>query len=162
MGGAFGKADLALALLAHLMDAHLASDSGWGTVRMGVKTRGDRYWLDEAWEKKYRPQVDALAPVVFPVVEAALLKHLNLEAKFGAPRSFLRHRSAIQPHVLDRYRVPIDAVIDAVRDSAVALWSSDEPSVPETTHRTLACQQPPDVAPHRCLRCRDLSECQSE
>lgn len=137
--------DLALALLAHLMDPHLASDSGWGTVRMGVKTRGDRYWLDKAWETKYRPQLEALAPVVLPVVEAALSKHLNLEAKCGAPRGYSRRRSAIQPHVQDRYRDPIDAVIDAVRDSAIALWHTDEPSLWRLIERWL-------VSSHLMLR----------
>jgi hypothetical protein len=130
--------DLALALLAHLMDAYPAPESGWGNMRMGVKTRGKLHWLDEAWEQQYRPDIERLAPVVLPVVEAALLKHLNLEAQFGPQRRSLRRRSAMQPHVQDNYRDPIDAVIDAVRDSAVALWATDERSVGRLIERWLA------------------------
>jgi hypothetical protein len=132
--------DLALALLAHLMNAYLAPESGWGGVQMGVKTRGDLHWLDEAWENKYRPELGVLAPVVFPVVEAALLKHLNLEARVGPRRGLLGRRSAIQPHVQDTYRDPIDAVIDAVRDSAVALWATDEQFVVRLIERWLVSE----------------------
>ncbi|GAA2165602.1 uncharacterized protein DUF4020 [Humibacillus xanthopallidus] len=130
--------DLSLALLAHLMNAYPAPESGWGSMRMGVKTRGKLHWLDEAWAKNYRPDIKTLAPVVFPVVEAALLKHLNLEAQFGPQRRFLRRRSAIQPHEQDDHRDPIDAVIDAVRDSAVALWATDEQYVGRLIERWLA------------------------
>lgn len=137
--------DLALALLAHLMHAYLAPERGWGTARMGVKTRGDLYWLDEAWKNKYVPDLEALAPAVFPVVEAALMEHLNLEASVGAPRGFLRRRSAIQPHTQDRHRGSIDAVIDAVRDSAVALWATDEQVVWRLLERWL-------VSDHLMLR----------
>ena len=117
--------ELFLALFAHLIAPRLAPESGWGSARMGVKTRGQLHWLDEAWEKKVVPDLAALAPTVFPVAEAALLKHLNLEARVGSPRGFNRHRSAIQQHTQDKYRDPLDAVIDAVRDSAVALWDTD-------------------------------------
>lgn len=127
---------LRLALLAHLMAPRLVPETGWGTARMGVKTR-DLHWLDEAW-KKYEPDLDALAPVVFPVVEAALLKHLNLEARVGATSSgFNRRRSAIQPHGQDRYRDPIDAVIDAVRDTTIAIWSTDTEFVNRLIERWL-------------------------
>jgi hypothetical protein len=133
--------DLALALLGHLMTPRLVPERGWGTVQMGVKTRGDLHWLDEAWKHQYLPHIEALAPVVFPVVEAALLKHLNLEATVGAPRGFLRRRSAIQPHVQDKYRDPIDAVIDAVRDSAVGLWATDAQFVWRLVERWLLSNQ---------------------
>lgn len=121
--------ELFLALLAHLMTPRLVPERGWGSARMGVKTRGALYWMDEAWKKKVVPDLATLAPTMFPVAEAALLKHLNLEARVGSPRGFNRHRSAIQRHAQDMYRDPIDAVIDAVRDTAVALWSTDPPYV---------------------------------
>jgi SIR2-like protein len=117
--------ELFLALLAHLMTPRLVPERGWGSARMGVKTRGALYWMDEAWTKKFVPDLATLAPTVFPVAEAALLKHLNLEARVGSPRGFNRRRSAIQQHTQDRHRDPIDAVIDAVRDTAVALWNTD-------------------------------------
>jgi hypothetical protein len=117
--------ELFLMLLAHLMTPHLVPERGWGSARMGVKTRGQLHWMDEAWKEKSVPDIAALAPTVFPVAETALLKHLNLEARVGSPRGFNRHRSAIQQHTQDKYRDPIDAVIDAVRDTAVALWDTD-------------------------------------
>ena len=128
---------LRLALLTHLTAPRLVPETGWGTARMGVKTRGDLHWLDEAW-KKYEQDLDAMAPVVFPVVETALLKHLNLEARVGAALiEFSRRRSAIQPHQQDRYRYPIDAVIDIVRDTAVALWRIDTEFVNRLIERWL-------------------------
>lgn len=116
--------ELFLALLAHLMTPQLAPERGWGSARIGVKTRGGLYPMEQAWGK-LAPDLAALAPTLFPVAEGALLKHLNLEARVGSPRGFNRHRSAIQQHIQDRHRDPIDAVIDAVRDTAVALWNSD-------------------------------------
>jgi hypothetical protein len=131
---------LCLALLAHLMAPRLVPETGWGTARIGVKTRGDLHWLDKAW-KKYEPDLDALAPVVFPVVEVALLKHLDLEARVGATSiGFNRRRSAIQPHEQDRYRDPIDAVIDAVRDTAIALLSTDTEFVNRIIERWLVSE----------------------
>ncbi|MGC4944420.1 SIR2 family protein [Kribbella sp. DT2] len=116
--------ELFVELLAHLMAPRLVPERGWGSARMGVKTRGRLHWIDKSW-KKLQPAIAALAPTVFPVVEAALLKHLDLEARVGSPRGFNRHRSAIQQHAQDKHRDPIDAVIDAARDTAVALWNTD-------------------------------------
>lgn len=116
--------ELFLMLLAHLMTPHLVPERGWGSARVGVKTRGQLHWMDEAWMKLV-PDISALAPTLLPLAETALLKHLNLEARVGSPRGFNRHRSAIQQHRQDRYRDPIDAVIDAVRDTAVAMWGTD-------------------------------------
>lgn len=129
---------LILALLSHLMTPRLAPETGWGTARVGVKTRGQLHRLDNAWTKKFKPNLAAFAPTVFPVAEAALLHHLVLEARFSNPHGFNRRRSAIQKHVQDKYRDPIDAVIDAVRDSAVALWETDSEFVRQTVDRWLA------------------------
>jgi len=51
---------LCLALLAHLMAPRLVPETGWGTARIGVKTRGDLHWLDKAW-KKYEPDLERAA-----------------------------------------------------------------------------------------------------
>jgi len=131
---------LCLALLTHLMAPRLVPETGWGTARMGVKTRGDLHWLDEAW-KKHGPELDALAPLAFPAAEAALLKHLILEARVGATSfGFNQRRSAIQPHEQDSYRDPIDAVIDAVRDTAIALLSTDTEFVNRIIERWLVSE----------------------
>jgi hypothetical protein len=129
--------ELFLALLTHLMTPHLVSEQGSGSTRMGVKTRGDVYWMDQAWNQKILPDIAVLAPTLFPVAEAALLKHLNLEARVGGLLGFNRHRSAIQQHTQDKYRDSIDAVIDAVRDTAVALWETDSAFVRRLIDRWL-------------------------
>lgn len=129
--------ELLLMLLAHLMTPRLAPERSWGSGRMGVKTRGQLHWMDDAWTKKFVQDIATLAPAVFPVAETALLKHLTLEARVGNPRGFNGHRSAIQRHTQDRHREPIDAVIDAVRDAAVALWDTDTPFVRRLIERWL-------------------------
>ena len=58
----------------------------------------------------------------------ALCQHLSLERRTSRWSAFNRHRSAIQPHTQDRFRDPIDAVIDAVRDSALSL-GDNQPGV---------------------------------
>lgn len=116
--------ELFLALLRHLMTPYMVPERGWGTARIGVKTRSDLYWLDEAW-KRVGPDLSVRAPTLLPIAEAALVRHLNLEARLGNPRGFTWRRSAIQPHEQDRHRDPIDAIIDAVRDTAVAMWDTD-------------------------------------
>jgi hypothetical protein len=132
-----GDPELFLALLGYLMSPRLVPERGWGAAHIGVKTRGDLHWLDEAW-KKVAPDLSRWAPSVLPVAEAALQRHLNLEAGLGHRRGFTWRRSAIQPHRQDRYRDPIDAVIDAVRDAAVAMWDSDEAFVSCLVERWLS------------------------
>ncbi|GAA3718975.1 hypothetical protein GCM10022204_43900 [Microlunatus aurantiacus] len=130
--------DLYLALLAHLLSPRLEPAKSWGTDRMRVTTRGGHHWLDQAW-KKYEADLDAFAPMVFSVAEAALLKHLNLEERVEITLlGFNRRRSAIQPHEQDRHRDPIDAAIDIVRDTAVALWRIDTDGVERIIERWLA------------------------
>lgn len=129
--------ELLLALLTHLMTPHLVPARGWNSAQIGVKTRGKLHWMDQAWRRSLQPDIAALAPRVLPVVETALLKHLNLEAEVGIPRGFNKHRSAIQHHAQDRYRNPIDAVIDALRDTAVALWDTDATFVRRLVERWL-------------------------
>ncbi len=129
--------ELFLALLGYLMTPYLVPERGWGAAHIGVKTRSDLYWLDEAW-KKVAPNLSTWAATLLPVAEVALLRHLNLEASLGHPRGFTWRRSAIQPHEQDRHRDPIDAVIDAVRDTAVAMWDTDEAFVSRIVERWLA------------------------
>jgi SIR2-like domain len=131
--------NLSLALLGHLMAPRLAPEQGWGTPRMAVATRGELYWLDREWRERFVPELDALAPTVFPVAEAALLRHLDLEARVGRSAfGFTRRRSAIQPHVQDQHRDSIDSVIDAVRDCAVELWRTQPGFVSDVVDRWLA------------------------
>jgi hypothetical protein len=136
--GVWADRDLVLALLGHLMAPCLAPGHGWVGARMGVATRGERYWLDAAWKQKFVPELDVLAPVVLPVVEAALVRHLNLEARVERSAfGFTHRRSAIQAHIQDRHRDPIDAVIDAVRDCAGQLWESQPDSAWQVVERWL-------------------------
>ena len=136
--GVWADRELVLALLGHLMAPRLAPHQGWGNARMGIVTRGDLYWLDTAWAQKFVPELDVLAPVVLPVVEAALVRHLNLEAQVERSGFGLTHgRLAIQVHVQDRHRDPIDAVIDAVRDCTVQLWEAQPDSARQLVDRWL-------------------------
>lgn len=120
----WADADLRLALLAYLMGPRLTSGRMLGSARLEVATRGDVDSLDTVWRSRFVPELTTLAPVVFPVVEFALCQNLSLERRTSRWSAFNRHRSAIQLHTQDRYRDPIDAVIDAVRDSAIALWDT--------------------------------------
>ena len=43
--------ELFIAVLGYLMTPNLVPERGWGTAHIGVKTRSDLYWLDEAWKK---------------------------------------------------------------------------------------------------------------
>ncbi|MFI9486954.1 SIR2 family protein [Promicromonospora sp. NPDC052451] len=136
--GVWADRDLALALLGHLMAPRLVPGRGWSGGRMEIATRGEQYWLDDAWSKKFVPELGVLAPVVLPVAETALLRHLNLEARVErAAFGFSRRRSAIQAHVQDRHRDPIDAVIDAVRDCAEQLWELEPDSARQAVERWL-------------------------
>ena len=117
---------LRLALLEHLMTPHLAPTRTFGSPRMKVKTRAVQHVLDDVWGKRFLPEIATTATQVLPVAERALMRHLNLECQLGGRGfGFSRSRSAIQPHEQDRYRESIDAVIDAVRDCAEALWTTD-------------------------------------
>ena len=130
--------DLSLALWGHLTAPRLVPERGWGNARIRVATRGELHWLDTAWREKFKPNLVVSAPEVFPMVEATLLRHLNLEARVGRPGwGFTRHRSAIQPNAQDQYRDPIDAVIDAVRDTAVELWQMDPDLLGRSVERWL-------------------------
>ncbi|WP_454857513.1 SIR2 family protein [Promicromonospora soli] len=139
--GVWADRDLVLALLGHLMAPRLAPGRGFGSARMGVETRGKLHWLDTAWAKKFIPELDVLAPAVFPVVEASLLRHLNLEARVGRSAfGFTLRRSAIHAHEQDRHRRPVDAVIDAVRDCAGQLWTSQPDYVRQIVDRWLGSE----------------------
>ena len=117
---------LRYALLEHLLEPRLGSQRTWGTPHMEVTTRGDLHWLDRAWRSRFLPELGELASEVFPVAERSLLQHLELEAAVGRSYwGFSRRRSAIQPHPQDQYRHPVDAVTDAVRDSAMGLSRAD-------------------------------------
>jgi len=117
---------LSLGLLEHLIEPRLKPQRSWGSSHMDVTIRGELNSLDRVWQQRFAPELDELAADVFPVAERSLLRHLELEA--AASRSsfgFSRRRSAIQPHTQDRYRNPIDPVIDAVRDCAETLSRSN-------------------------------------
>lgn len=123
--GVWEDRELALAILHHLLTPRLKSERSYFATGLTVTTRGDLYWLDEAWAKLFVPALDALVLEVFPIVEQALTHHLVLERRATSRvLGFSWRRPAIQPHVNDHHhRETIDAVVDAARDCIERLWS---------------------------------------
>lgn len=122
--GVWEDRELTLAVLGHLMAPRLKSEHSYA-AGLAVSTRGDQYWLDDAWTRLFVPELDALVLEVFPIVEQALIHHLVLEKRAADPvLGFSWRRPAIQPHVNDHqhHREAIDAVIDAARDCIERLW----------------------------------------
>jgi hypothetical protein len=130
--------ELALALMAFLMSPRLVPDTWWDGARLRVETRGDEHWLTETWNKQVAPNLDHLAARVFGIAEGALDRHLNLEAGLAQGRfGFSARRPAIQAHKQNDHRNSFGIVIDAVRDSAVALASAEPGFATATIERWL-------------------------
>ena len=124
--GVWEDHELTLAILGHLLTPRLRSERFGLSAGLAVSTRGDLYWLDEAWTKSFLPALDELVLEVFPIVEHALTRHLVLENRATSRvLGFSWRRPAIQPHANDKnhHRETIDAVVDAARDCIERLWS---------------------------------------
>lgn len=127
--GVWEDRELALAILGHLLTPRLEPERYGLSPGLAVTTRGDLYWLDEAWTKLFLPTLDELVLEVFPVVEQALTRHLVLESRATARvLGFSWGRPAIQPHANDKshHRETFDAVVDAARDCVERLWSVNQ------------------------------------
>lgn len=135
--------DMALLLFDHLTapQLELRPSFGYGAddddrptrlVDTEVRPVGSDHWLDEAWEKIFRPRLAEDAFDVLAVVERHLRHAHRVQRALGRatanwdPVSF--RRAAIEPHEQDAHRDPMDPLIDAARDSVVALLAADPPA----------------------------------
>ncbi|MEO3936822.1 SIR2 family protein [Dermatophilaceae bacterium Soc4.6] len=123
--------EIALELFEHLIEPRLLPKRGYGLFgpTLEAATRGSEYWLTESWIKVIRPMLPSRATDILALAEASIRKHYTLETAIAGKSwdHFAFRRSAIQPHAQDQYRKPLDAVIDAARDSIVSM-ASDRPA----------------------------------
>jgi hypothetical protein len=103
-------------------------------ANLNIVVKGDEYWIHEAWKEVFLPQIAAVASEVITIVEAHLRRAHHLTAALDATGSGFDmlsfRRSAIEKHVQDDIRGPIDILIDAARDCLECLLdtSHDEAS----------------------------------
>lgn len=132
----------ALLLFEHLSAPQMVFErtlAGGDVARTGVALRGSEHWLTHGWSKILKPHAGQVANRLLPTLERhlmhahALLRAGRSTGEVFDPWSF--GRSAIEPHDQDRYRDPIDAVIDAARDSLEILFDGQDPGAPATIDR---------------------------
>ena len=141
--GVWEDRELTFAILGHLLTPRLKSERSYLAAGLTVATRGDLYWLDEAWTNLFVPELDALVLEAFPIVEQALTHHLVLEKRAtNRVLGFSWRRPAIQPHANDHdhHRETIDAVIDAARDCIERLWSVNPAFAQQVVDRLAASE----------------------
>lgn len=119
--------DLALMVFKDRTRPHLtrALDFG-GTAdrpRFDVDLCGDEHWLTDNWARIFRPVLDRNYAQLLSLTTEQIsgvyrsMRGLNPDASFD---SLSFRRSAIEQHEQDRRRRPIDALVDAARDSIEA------------------------------------------
>lgn len=122
-----------LLLFDHLTEPSpaLTPSFGQGPPRLGVQLRGRDHWLKEAWSKILQPNLTEVAEAIAAIADRHLRRVRDLQIS-AAPGnrgwdavSF--GRQAIEPHPQDRYTEPLDALIDAARDSLQALLDASHP-----------------------------------
>ena len=88
------------------------------TAELGLKS--DHHTINELWEKGLKPSLGEIAePLLADLVQNLTQQHHTLRAWRSANRNWdptSYRRSAIEPHEQDKYREPIDVLIDAARD----------------------------------------------
>jgi hypothetical protein len=81
---------------------------------------GEYYLLNETWEKYLKPRLAEISFTLWPVVIQSLNDAYQLLKSWGKAEStgdsLSWHRSAIEPHVQDRYSHDEDVLINAARD----------------------------------------------
>jgi len=141
--GVWEDRELTLAVLGHLLTPRLKSD-GFGLMPgLDVSTRGDRYWLEQAWTKSFLPELDDLVLDVFPIVNQALIRHVVLESRATTRvLGFSWRRPAIQPHANDQShdRETIDTIVDAARDCIERLWTVEPAFAQQVVDRWAASE----------------------
>ena len=141
--GVWDDRELALALLAHFLTPRVKVDRL--TSGLEVSTRGERYWLEEAWSKKFLPCLDDLVLEVHPIVEQALTRHLVLEDRVTCrDLGFNWRRAAIEPddHDTATHREEIDTIIDAARDCVECLWTVSPSIAQQAVSRWVSSKYP--------------------
>lgn len=119
---------IALLLFDHLTEPQSTFRPAFGVddgPGFEVVLRGHPYWVQEAWQKLFAPNLPAVAAEMLPIVERHLRRAYQLLACGGSagfgwdPVSF--QRSAVETHQQDEIPGPVDALIEAARDSIEAL-----------------------------------------
>jgi hypothetical protein len=98
----------------------MASDEHVTVPRIEIDVLGDDYWLREAWEKVFAPNMTIFANKLEIISARHLLVADELLKSYGGPDYFdsvSYSRSAIEPHQQDQYPRKLDVLIDAARDS---------------------------------------------
>jgi hypothetical protein len=89
-------------------------------LRAEIRLRGTDYWLRQAWQEVFRPQLHVLARDVLSMVDGQLSRAYRLLALGDTAVSTFDQltfaRSAIEPHEQDRHPRPVDVLVDAARD----------------------------------------------
>ncbi len=130
--------EVALQLLDHLATPHLGFDRFRGSQRVTVSMRGSDHWLQSAWEKFFKPNIDEVAPDVIAIADHHLrtaYRVLGAASESSAGVDGLSYRrSAIEHHGQDSLRDGIHGLIDVARDALVALIRVDSELGPAYLH----------------------------
>lgn len=139
--------DAALLLFEHLTAPKLVAKPSFGAgARYDIEIRGDNHWLNEAWEKVFRPVLPSVVADLLAIADGHLRDAHRLLAVAGAakgswdPISF--GRSSIAPHEQDRFGDRIGIIIDVARDS-LAFCLNEDPSSAEAAIRSWASSTAP-------------------
>jgi hypothetical protein len=111
--------DTALYLFTHLTEPQPYLMPGlFDRTRLEVGVRGDDYWLREAWEDVFRPNLSDAAGKLLPVIDQHLRRaHLEFTIAQG-PEAVAwpsQSRIAIEPHPSDQFPSPLGFLIDGAR-----------------------------------------------
>ena len=96
-----------------------------GAAQVEVRFRGSAHWLQRAWKKIFVPNLGEAATDVLAIADRHLRRahkiYLAADAIALGRDPMSARRSAIEPHSQDSHPGPVDALIDAARDS---LWAA--------------------------------------
>jgi hypothetical protein len=99
-----------------------------------VALKGDVHRLDEAWDKILRPVLDDVAAETLAIADRQLRRVTGLMTVAGSatpgwdPVSFGRFR--VESDAEDRFREPVDVLIDVARDSIEVILAAGGPAGP--------------------------------
>jgi len=122
----------ALVLFDYLTEPHMQPGPLFGSpgrYRFDVRLRGSSDSIDDAWQQLFVPNMSEAVAAILAMMDRHLRRAFQLLSMAGSaspewdPVSF--GRSAIEPHPQDRYRRPVDTLIDAARDCLNALLDTD-------------------------------------
>ena len=117
--------DVALYLFTHLTEPEPYLMPGlFDATRLEVGVKGADYWLRDAWQKVYLPNLPEAAAELLPIIDHHLRKaHLDLAiAEESAPKTWpSTSRTGIEPNPGDEFPSPLGFLIDAARDCLESL-----------------------------------------